>query len=197
MFLGIGILLIAVLLSVLMTVTRPTTQRQPPDKPAPADVSVIFAAPEQQVPIVTTTAKVTAKRDINLTVQVAGLIQKVESNFSRGAMVNEGDLLVTIEDQDYLTAVARAESELARAKEALATEKGAARQARREWRDLNNSEANDLFLRRPRLLLPRLISGQPNSICNRPKLTCKEPGSKHLSQGRFQRSMPISVNTSP
>lgn len=146
-----GILGIAVIAAVIMTVSRPAPQRLPPETPPPATVKVVIANPQPHAPVVTATAKVTAKRDIDLTVQVTGLINAVEANFSRGATVKQGDLLITVDDQDYLTALARAESELAKAKETLATEKGAARQARREWRDLTNDEANDLFLRRPQV----------------------------------------------
>lgn len=148
---GIVVIFSAVLITFLLAATRESPKRLPPAAPAPASVKVVYAEPESHAPMVTTTAKVSAKRTINLTAQISGVITGTETHFARGARVTEGDLLVIIDDQDYQTALARAEFELAKAEEALAIEKGTARQAQREWRDLKNTDANDLFLRRPQV----------------------------------------------
>lgn len=148
---GIAVICAAVIATFLLAATKQTPKRLPPPAPAPALVKVIYAEPKSYAPLVTTTAKVSAKRAIDLTAQISGVVIETESHFARGAQVTQDDLLVIIDDQDYQTALARAEFELAKAEEALAIEKGAARQALREWRDLKNDEANDLFLRRPQV----------------------------------------------
>ena len=66
-------------------------------------------------------------------------------------MFSAGQPLVTLEQSDYRIAISQARAELARAQQTLASERGAARQARREWRDLGDKEANALFLRKPQL----------------------------------------------
>jgi RND family efflux transporter MFP subunit len=59
--------------------------------------------------------------------------------------------LLKLEDVDYQFAIARAESQVAAARQRVAEEKGRALQASREWRDLGSTSANDLFLRKPQL----------------------------------------------
>ena len=93
----------------------------------------------------------TAKRDINLVAEVSGRIVSVMPAFSEGAAVAADSLLLQIDPADYETEVVRAKARLADAEQALALEKGRARQAKREWRDLGSREANDLFLRKPQL----------------------------------------------
>lgn len=88
---------------------------------------------------------------INLVSQVAGRVEWVSEQFANGGRFKAGDVLVRIEPADYEIALSQARSQLANARQVLAQEKGAARQAKREWRDLGSSEANDLFLRKPQL----------------------------------------------
>ena len=56
-----------------------------------------------------------------------------------------------MEQADYEFAIARAESQVAAARQRLAEERGRALQAEREWRDLGTTQANDLFLRKPQI----------------------------------------------
>src|SRR5690606_19307376 len=62
-----------------------------------------------------------------------------------------GEALLQLDPRDYETALDQAEAALADARNTLAQEQGQARQAKREWRDLGNEQANNLFLRKPQL----------------------------------------------
>ena len=149
LLLGLGAIFVALVITSALVITRPTAKSAQLAAPAPAEVIVVNSEPAGHSPIVTATARVAAKYDIDIVARVSGMIESTEPVFSRGGQVNEGDLLLTIDDLDYLTAYAQAESNLARAEQTLAIEKGSTRQAQREWRDLGNQEANDLFLRKP------------------------------------------------
>jgi RND family efflux transporter MFP subunit len=127
----------------------------PAAKPIPEVIAPIVQAvertPAPQALSVLTQGTVQPRREIDLVTQVSGKIVEVSDNFADGAFVRQQHLLIKIEDHDYRYALIRAEAQLADAEQLLATEKGRARQAKREWRNLGNAEANDLFLRKPQL----------------------------------------------
>ncbi len=127
------------------------TPSVPPEPPPPASVNVIYAAPSTEVMTIQTQGTVEPRREIDLIAQVGGLVTHVNEAFIDGGFFERGDILLEIDPRDYAVALTRAESGLATAQMQLAEEKGRARQAKREWRDLGNDDANNLFLRRPQL----------------------------------------------
>ncbi|MBB3047948.1 RND family efflux transporter MFP subunit [Litorivivens lipolytica] len=130
-------------------------------KPAPEPKAVAAAAvpsvdilslqPQTSIITLQSEGTLTAKRDIDLVAEVSGRIVSVMPAFADGASVSAETMLLQIDPADYETEVVRAKARLADAEQALALEKGRARQAKREWRDLGSREANDLFLRKPQL----------------------------------------------
>lgn len=130
---------------------KPVPQTRPSIEPGPPQVAVIYALPETQALTVSSQGSVTPRREIDLVVQVAGKVQWVNDKFVDGGFVEAGETLLRVEAQEYEFALVRAQARVAEAEQLLATEKGRARQAKREWRDLGNQEANDLFLRVPQL----------------------------------------------
>jgi len=119
--------------------------------PPPQDVAVMLANPHVQSLSVKAQGTVTPKREITLVTQVAGSVVSVDENFVNGGFFNEGSALIKVDDRDYQLALIRAKARVAEAAQVLASEKGRAYQAKREWRDLGNKEANELFLRKPQL----------------------------------------------
>jgi len=119
--------------------------------PPPQDVAVLLANPHTQSLSVKAQGTVTPKREITLVTQVAGSVVSVDENFVNGGFFNEGSALIKVDDRDYQLALIRAKARVAEAAQVLASEKGRAYQAKREWRDLGNKEANQLFLRKPQL----------------------------------------------
>ncbi|TWU15610.1 efflux RND transporter periplasmic adaptor subunit [Allorhodopirellula heiligendammensis] len=69
--------------------------------------------------VVTTHAVVQAHNRIMLTSEVSGTVTKTSASFEVGAYFKAGEVLVEIDQSDYLTALAIAESELAVAKSEL------------------------------------------------------------------------------
>jgi RND family efflux transporter MFP subunit len=134
-----------------LLVLKPAPRTVTPPEAPPPQVAVVYADSQTQALRVDSQGTVEPRREIDLVAQVAGQVQSVHQNFVNGGFFEKGDVLLEIDDRDYQLALIRAEARVAEAAQLLATEKGRARQAEREWRDLGNAEANELFLRKPQL----------------------------------------------
>ena len=117
----------------------------------PPVVDVVVAAPAVRSLPVETQGTVRPRREIKLVSQVAGRVESVSPRFAEGGFFGAGEQLVKVEDIDYQFVIARAESQVAAARQRVAEEQGRTLQARREWRDLGSEQANALFLRKPQL----------------------------------------------
>jgi RND family efflux transporter MFP subunit len=120
-------------------------------EPPRTKVAVQIAVREQVILSATSQGTVKAKREIDLVAQVSGLIVNVDKQFVDGNFFAHDAVLIEIDSRDYRAALLNAKSRLSQAKRSLAEEKGRSRQAKKEWRDLGNKEANELFLRKHQL----------------------------------------------
>ena len=145
------ILLLGGAFVVALATLKPAPQPNPVEEEAPPSVAVILANPSVQTLTVSSQGTVAPRREIDLVAEVSGRITRVDDHFANGAFVAPDQKLVTIDPRDYQLALVRARARVADAEQLLATERGRARQAKREWRDLGNNEANQLFLRKPQL----------------------------------------------
>lgn len=91
------------------------------------------------------------KNKTMLSSQVSGRVISIADNFIEGGFFNKGDVLVTLEDDDYQTDLLLAEAEIARAQASLDEELARGRVAEQEWRSVNKGEAPALGLRKPQL----------------------------------------------
>ena len=117
-------------------------------EPPRTKVAVQAAVREQVILSVTSQGTVKAKREIDLVAQVSGLIVNVDKKFVDGDFFAHDAVLIEIDSRDHYAALLNAQSRLSQAQRSLAEEKGRSRQAKKEWRDLGNKEANELFLRK-------------------------------------------------
>lgn len=130
---------------------KPAPKARPVARPpAPEVTAQRYRAADHSLWI-TTQGVVSAKTEIDLVAQVAGKVTAVSDNFASGGYFLADEVLIEIDDADFRIAQSRAKAEVADAAQALASERGRERQARREWRDLGDKAANDLFLRKPQL----------------------------------------------
>ncbi len=130
---------------------KPAPSANPIPAIIPTSVDVIYAQPSRHILIVKTQGTVAPKREIDLVAEVGGRITQVSDDFVNGSFIKAGKTLVQIDQRDYELGLIQAQSRIADAEQLLATEKGRGRQAKREWRELGNEEANQLFLRQPQL----------------------------------------------
>lgn len=138
-------------LSYALLVGKPRPEPETPAAIAPPVVDVVVADPATRSLSVETQGTVRPLREIKLVAQVGGRVESVSPRFARGGFFAANEPLVKIEDVDYQFVIARAESQVAAAKQKVAEEQGRALQAKREWRDLGSEQANALFLRKPQL----------------------------------------------
>lgn len=147
----VTVFVVAIALSAVIIKNRPRPQPAEPEISIAPEISVVRVANSSARPVVATTGRVSSPHEIQVVSRVSGNIEFVSDNFRDGASFNKDDLLVKVEDHDYLVALAQSEASLASSLQQLATEQGLSDQAKREWRDLGNTEANALFLREPQL----------------------------------------------
>lgn len=114
----------------------------------PAKHQVLHLAVEAQ-------GTVRPKREIDLVAQVSGQVVEVDPAFVDGGFFDADQPLLRIDEREYRAALSSARSRVADADQRLAEERGRSLQAEREWRDLGNLNANDLFLRKPQMASAR------------------------------------------
>lgn len=145
------VLVVGLGLAYLLLVGKPRPEPRPAPELAPPVVDVISARPARRSIAAHTQGTVRPLRQVSVVSRVAGRVESVAENFAEGGFFRADQELVKVEDVDYGFAIARAESQVAAARQLVAEERGRALQAKREWRDLGSKAANALFLREPQL----------------------------------------------
>lgn len=141
----------AVIFSIMASKPTPKPNEELLVEPPRTQAAVLAAIKEQVTLSARSQGTVVAKREIDVVAQVSGVVLRVSENFVDGHFFQQNSVLIEIDDRDYRAALLNAKSRLSQAKRSLAEEKGRGRQAKQEWRDLGNDDANDLFLRKPQL----------------------------------------------
>ena len=134
-----------------LLVGKPAPEPQAPPEVVPQRVDVLSVQPSSAALTVQTQGTVQPLLEIDLVSQVAGRVVSTADTFADGGFFTADTPLLQVEQADYEFAIARAESQVAAARQRLAEERGRALQAEREWRDLGTTQANDLFLRKPQI----------------------------------------------
>ncbi len=114
-------------------------------------VETFLVNPKALALTVKTQGTVEPRLEIQISSQVSGLITSTSQDFFRGSYFSKNETMIFLEQADYEYAIAKADSQLAAARQRVAEEKGRALQARRQWQELGSTEANALFLREPQL----------------------------------------------
>ncbi len=130
---------------------QPKVAMRPPVKPELRSVDILLAQPQPYQATIKTQGTIRPSREINLVAEVSGRVINTHDNFVEGSFFAKGQPLVTLDDRDYRYALLNAQAQIAEAERELALEKGRARQAKREWRELGSVEANALSLRKPQI----------------------------------------------
>ncbi len=119
--------------------TRPTVQVE------------AVSANNHQV-IINSYGEVQPLENTQLSAQVSGEVVSWHPSFVAGGVVGRGEILFTIEKDNYEAAVLQAEAELARAQAMLIEEQAQAKVAEDEVKRFPNKARTDLFLRKPQVL---------------------------------------------
>jgi RND family efflux transporter MFP subunit len=145
---------LAVLLSVLMTVTRPENIKIEMENRA-VIVDVAEAVPQAlRIPI-QAQGTVSPHRETEIVAEVVGKVISVSPSFYSGGYVAKGDVLLQIDDVEHQASLSRAEASVASAQSNLAQEQGKAEVAKQEFAKIRNKHrsaaSRDLYLRLPQL----------------------------------------------
>jgi RND family efflux transporter MFP subunit len=152
-------------------------------------VQVLVAKPETYQSIVHSQGTVVPTRQINLAAEVSGRVNKVSDNFVEGGAFQANQSLIALDDRDYRFALVNAESSVAAAERELALQKGQARQAKREWRDLGSKEANALSLRQPQVRAAEAAVAAAKAERDRAQLNLQRTEISTPFSGRVQEKM--------
>ncbi|WP_232361250.1 efflux RND transporter periplasmic adaptor subunit [Paraneptunicella aestuarii] len=144
------ILLIAVALTMVMIGAKKAPEKQEAEDKAFL-VKAVEVTTKDMNYIVKSQGTVQPKVKTVLSAQVSGKVVKLSDAFVAGGLFQKGDLLIQLEQADYITDFKSAEAELARAKAALEEEQAKGKVAAEEWKSVRDSVAPELGLRKPQL----------------------------------------------
>lgn len=144
------ILLVAFIAATVMIKSRKPPEQVPVEIPAfLVDAKEVFAEPVSF--IVKSQGNVVPRNKTALSAQVNGQVVSLSDVFIAGGTFKKGDVLATLEQDDYRTDLKLAEAELAQAQAALQEEIARGKVAEQEWRSVRNIAPPELGLRKPQL----------------------------------------------
>lgn len=115
-------------------------------------ISVTTLQPENYAVTISGFGEVEPLEKTSLAAQVSGEITSLNPNFIAGGLVKRGEILFSIEDDQYQAGVLQAEAQLSLAEATLAEELARQQVAEREAKTLPSSKVTDLYLRKPQVL---------------------------------------------
>ncbi len=151
--LGMGVIVGAIVVVLALEALKPETEKEETKNP-PLVVRTANAELKEQTVFATFQGEVRAKTDIDLVTQVTGKVMSVSDAFIEGGEFKAGEVLVQIDDADYLVALKSAEASVASAQVEVEVEQATAVNRAREWRDLQGKpieQANPLLLNKPQI----------------------------------------------
>lgn len=135
---------------VVNAVAKSEPEKQEIDSRPVVEVETITAQDHQVV--IQSYGEVKPLESTQLSIQVSGEVEYWHPNFVEGGVVQKGEVLLRIEQDNYEAALLQAEAELARAEAQLIEEQAQADVAADEARRFPNKKHTDLFLRKPQVM---------------------------------------------
>ncbi|NND81077.1 MAG: efflux RND transporter periplasmic adaptor subunit, partial [Gammaproteobacteria bacterium] len=195
-----GILLFAMLIIFLLNAFKPEAQKQAIPETV-VRVDVIQAQLSEYPVVVQANGTIEAVTRGNLVAQVRGEIVQTAENFKTGGVFKKGDLLIQIDQRDYLSDVSRTRANLSQAEVAYQQEQANARQAQLDWERLGNTQpAPDLVMRKPQLAAAKAAldsarAAHQTARLNLSRTTVTAPYDGRIIQRAAVRGQYVSVGT--
>lgn len=156
----------SLVVAVTLSMTRPDAEQNEPLQLSVVVDAITVSAQDAYISV-SSQGTVAPRTQTNLVSEVSGRVVEVSPAFVAGGFFNEGDVLIKLDDQNYLAAVSRAQASVASANSQLEQEKGQGDVAQREWDRMSAEEqsrirAKEFYLRKPQLqeAVARLESAQ-------------------------------------
>lgn len=147
---ALAILLVSIGVAVLLVVNKVKASQTEVQKTKPT-VQVRELIVGSHLPEISSEGAVVSRREVRLAAEVSGKVISISDDLIEGGRVQQGEILVTLDDKDYQAALARAQSSLADAELALELEEAKGKQAEKDWAKLGKGEAPTLVLRKPQI----------------------------------------------
>lgn len=149
--LSIVLLAVGVLAINWLMATKPEAKKAPLEVWTP-NVKVIPLLEKDYTPVIHAEGEVEAATRTMLISEVAGAVTYISPLLEKGNIINEGDVILRVDDSDYKTTLTSTRSTLADAELMLAQEEARALQAARDWKKLGRgNKPTDLVLRKPQI----------------------------------------------
>jgi RND family efflux transporter MFP subunit len=133
-------------------ITHPVIPPSAPQQNLVTDVEVASLRPQSYQCVINTRGVMRPRTQTVIVPEVTGMILEIAPSFREGGYFRKGEVLVTIDNSDYLTELSVAEARQAQASALLEEEKARADQALDNWKRLGKTgEPGDLFLRKPQV----------------------------------------------
>ena len=149
-----GLPLVIILVGLAIAVVLVSSRKPPEQVPVEIPAFLVDAKEiqsEQVSFIVKSQGNVVPRNKTALSAQVSGQVVSLSDSFIAGGTFKKGDVLATLEQDDYKTDLKLAEAELAQAQAALQEEVARGKVAQQEWRSVNSVAPPELGLRKPQL----------------------------------------------
>lgn len=144
--------LVFIAIVAIISLSSPSARRQVPDKSAQITVQVKKLARENVGITIQSFGLVKPLTQTRLVARVAGAIEFIDDDFREGGVFEKGQLLASLEQDDYLIELDIARAQVAEAESRFQTEQAQAIEAKADWkRSGRKGEAPALALREPQL----------------------------------------------
>ncbi len=171
----------------LLFLSRPQAKKRPTPETI-VTVEVIKATRSDYPIVVNTNGTVQADIRGNLVSQIRGEIVKVSDKFKNGGAFEAGDVLIYLDERDYIAEVSQALSAVSQAKASLDQEKALSKQAKTDWNRLgNNGNPPPLVGREPQLAAARAQMSSAQARYETAKLNLERTKIKAPYTGRVIR----------
>ncbi len=152
-FLPTVVLLGAAGITAILWYNKPEVEEEKNEFP-PLVVQVAEASLDEELRSSVFQGEVRAKTDIELVTQVTGKVTQVSDKFIEGGQFAKDEVILQIDQADYLVALKSAEAAVAEAQVQLDIELASAENSKKEWQDLvgeSLEKANPLRLNQPQV----------------------------------------------
>lgn len=188
---------------VLIFSTEPTPQRETAVRETAMLVDVTRAEDGSFRPVIEAMGSVRPAREIMLQPRVSGQVVSIAEEFAPGGYVEQGDVLVRIEEADYRNALEQRSSELEQAQADLAMQEGQAAKAKQDYEALDRElspERQALVLREPQLNAARAAVRSASAAVEQARLdlertTITAPFDAHVLTRQVNQGSQVDVGT--
>jgi len=142
------------------TENKPEVGKKGPKKPKPVYVEIKQFLKQNEELVIDAMGEVYPEKEISLKPSVTGEINEISKNFYPGGIVKKGEILVKIDQRDYLTRVNKYRAAVKKAAAALDLESGQQESAAKEFEMFKNQNTSPIKNKNLALRKPQLQSAQ-------------------------------------